>query len=121
MVGGIKRAVNGVIDHYLAVCLFLSLFTMTIIGVGSIVIVGQLGLVLCVAGFLQKSAKADLRVLCPLLIYHIISLISGYAAFHRLVPGYPATQFFRSSTSCWPVWTMEAGFCCGGCALRGRG
>ena len=53
-----KRAVNGVIDHYLAVCLFLSLFTMTIIGVGSIAIVGQLGMVLCVAGFLQKSAKA---------------------------------------------------------------
>lgn len=92
MVGGIKRAVNGVIDHYLAVCLFLSLFTMTIIGVGSIAIVGQLGMVLCVAGFLQKSAKADLWVLCPLLIYHIISLISCYTTFHRLVPGYPATQ-----------------------------
>lgn len=92
LVRGIKRALSAVIDHYLAACLFLALFSMTIIGVGSIAFVGQLGFVLCIAGFLQKSAKVDLRVLCPLLVYHVISFISCYVAFQHPVAGYPATQ-----------------------------
>ena len=72
--------------------LFLSFFIFTFIGAGNIIVVSLVGLLLCLLGFLQTSVKVDLWILLPLILYNLISLISGYRIYGNTLDGFASTQ-----------------------------
>ena len=78
--------------HFIAVILFLTFFILTFVGAGSFIVVSLVGLFLCVAGLLQGSVKADLWILIPLILYNIISLLSGYRIYGNTLEGLASTQ-----------------------------
>ncbi len=93
MTDTIKRIMERMIDHYVLVCLFLALFIMTLIGVGNVTIIGMLGVILCIVGMAQpSSAKADLWILVPLIVYNLLSLASSYGTHGNIVVGFASTQ-----------------------------
>ncbi len=92
MVRSIGDRLDYLIDHYLVVCIFLSLFILTWVGVGNIPASALLGLILCAAGLLQQSAQVDLWILVPLILYNLISMASSYATYGNIVEGYGAMQ-----------------------------
>lgn len=92
MNGSLERKLDGLTDYYLVVCLFLSLFTMTWVGVGDIEIAGMLGSLLCVLGLIQQSAQVDILTLGFLVGYQLISMASSYAVNGNIVDGYASTQ-----------------------------
>lgn len=83
---------NRLLTHTSACCLLLALFIMTLLGVGSNLIVGALGVVLCVMGFGQEEARVDLWVLIPLVIYNLISAFSSFRTYGNLQDGFVSTQ-----------------------------
>lgn len=83
---------GSVLDHYSAVLLFLALFILTFIGIGSAAIVALLGLILCAAGITQRHARVDLWIFAPLLIYNGVSMASSYAAYGSIADGFASTQ-----------------------------
>ena len=60
MTSRVNGAVRGLGAHYLAVCLLLALFMLTLMGAGSVIRVGLLGLLLCAVGVQQSSIRVDL-------------------------------------------------------------
>ncbi|MEY8338268.1 O-antigen ligase family protein [Lachnospiraceae bacterium 62-35] len=80
------------IDHYLIVCIFLSLFILTLVGVGDVLTVSMLGLLLCAAGFVQQSAQVDLWIFVPLVVYNLASMASSYAIYGNITDGYASIQ-----------------------------
>ncbi len=83
--------------------LFLALVILTLTGVGNVIVVGLVGLLLCAAGSLQKSAKADLWIFLALLAYNIISMISSWAVYGNIILSYGSTQII------WPLLYLLAG------------
>lgn len=88
ILGGLDR----LLDRYVAVCLFLSLFILTWVGVGNAVTAGAAGLLLCAAGMGQPAERVDLKFLFPLALYNLASMASSYAAYGNIVDGYASTQ-----------------------------
>lgn len=92
MLHSIERGLDSLIDHYTAVCIVLALFVLSLIGVGNVIVVCLLGLLLCLAGLTRQSARADLWILLPLLVYDLACLASSYAADGEIVNGYGVTH-----------------------------
>lgn len=88
MLHSIERGLNSLVDRYAAACIVLALFVLSLISVGDVVVVCLLGLLLCLAGLTRQSARVDLWVLVPLLIYDLACLASSYAARGEIVGGY---------------------------------
>lgn len=88
MLHSIERGLDSLIDHYAAACIVLALFVLSLVGVGDVVVVCLLGLLLCLAGLTQRSARVDLWILIPLLVYNLACLASSYAAYGEIVSGY---------------------------------
>lgn len=86
----IKEKLESLIDHYTALCLALALVILSLIGVGEVWMAGLVGLLLCGAGMTQDSARADLRILIPLIVYDLAAMASSYKAFGNVVDGYGA-------------------------------
>lgn len=80
------------LEHYVTICLFLGLFTLSFLGVGDARTVGMVGLVLCAVGLVQPPERADLRVLLPLTGYNLVSALSSWATYGDVVYGYASTQ-----------------------------
>lgn len=92
MLRNISRLLDAVSGHYRAVCMFLALAMMTIIGVGDIRIASMAGFLLCIIGFAQHSAEPDLWIFVPLVCYNIASMASSYAAYGNITVGYGGMQ-----------------------------
>ncbi|MCI8648824.1 MAG: hypothetical protein HFG20_01770 [Anaerotruncus sp.] len=92
MGNAIKRTLDTLQDHYNVLCLLLALFTLGIIGVGNALVVGVLGLVLCIQGLLLPSFRADGWFLLPLVFYNLFSMASSYVTFGNFIEGYASTQ-----------------------------
>ena len=76
MLHSVEQGLDRLIDHYTAVCIVLALFVLSMVGVGNTVVVCLLGLLLCMAGLTQQTARVDLWILLPLLIYDLACLAS---------------------------------------------
>lgn len=92
MKGSLERKLDGLTDYYLVVCLFLSLFIMTWIGVGDIEVASMLGALLCILGLMQQSAQVDILTFAFLVGYQLMSMASTYAVNGNIVDGYASTQ-----------------------------
>lgn len=92
MKGSLERKLDGLTDYYLVVCLFLSLFTVTWVGVGNIVVASLLGILLCIVGLMQQFARVDMWAFALLAGYQVMSMASSYAAHGNIVDGYASTQ-----------------------------
>ena len=92
MLNRIEHIFENIMDHYMIVCLFLSLFILTFAGVGNILIVTLLGLILCTAGFVFRPIKVDLWIFTPLFLYNVASALSSYRTFGDITNGYASTQ-----------------------------
>lgn len=88
MVQRIERGLDGLIDHYAVASLVLAQFIMTLIGIGDVRTVSLAGLVLCLVGLAQPSARADFWILVPLILYSLIGMGSTYAVCGNIVDGY---------------------------------
>ncbi len=88
MVDWIGRNVDSLIDHYLAVCMLIGLFILSVIGAGDVRVVSMLGLLLCVTGLAQKTARVDLWIFLPFAGYTLSSMASSWAAYGNMVDGY---------------------------------
>lgn len=92
MTSRVNGAVRGLGAHYLAVCLLLALFMLTLMGAGSVIRVGLLGLLLCAVGVQQSSIRVDLWVLLPLVVYNLVSLVSSWFTYGNILYNYAPTQ-----------------------------
>ncbi len=92
MLHSVEQGLDRLIDHYTAVCIVLALFVLSMVGVGNTVVVCLLGLLLCMAGLTQQTARVDLWILLPLLIYDLACLASTCAAYGEIVSGYGVTH-----------------------------
>lgn len=90
MIHGLKRRLESLMDDYTPLCLALALVILTLTGVGDVRITGITGLLLCGAGVLQDSARADFRILLPLVFYDLASMASSCMAYGNIVDGYGA-------------------------------
>lgn len=79
---------DAIFEHYIAICLFLALFMMTLTGVGDVRITSMAGFFLCAVGFIRKSAEIDLWVFVPMALYNIAVTLSSYAAYGNITDGY---------------------------------
>ncbi len=86
------RRLDDLLENPLLVCLFLTLLITTMLGIGNILIVSLLGLLLCLAGALQRPGKVDLWILAPLILYNLLSMASSWRTFGNAVSGYASTQ-----------------------------
>lgn len=78
------------LDRSLPLCMILALAILSISGVGDVRRTSLVGLFLCGTGLMRDVAKADLKILLPLLIYDLAALISSYASYGNIVNGYGA-------------------------------
>ncbi|MCI8418420.1 MAG: O-antigen ligase family protein [Lachnospiraceae bacterium] len=85
-----KRRLESLLDHYVALCAALALVILSLIGVGDVRMTGMVGLLLCGAGMTQDSARVDLRILFPLILYDLAAMASSYMAYGNIVDGYGA-------------------------------
>lgn len=92
MNGSLERKLDGLTDYYLVVCLFLTLFTMTWVGVGNIVVASLLGILLCIIGLTQQFVRIDIWAFAFLAGYQLMSMASSWAAHGNIVDGYASTQ-----------------------------
>ena len=92
MLHRIEQGLDGLIDRYAAVCVVLALFVLALVGVGDMVVVCLLGLLLCLAGMTRQSARVDLWILIPLLVYDLACLASSGAAYGEVANGYGVTH-----------------------------
>ena len=65
---------------------------LTLLGAGSPVFVGLVGVMLCAVGLMQRPAQTDLKVLLPLLFYNAASIASALAVGESAVEGYVSMQ-----------------------------
>lgn len=92
MFGWIGQKLDWLTDHYVAICLVLALFILSMTGVGDVKIVSMLGLLLCTVGVVQQSAKVDGWILYPFVVYILFNLASSWAAHGNLAEGYGVTH-----------------------------
>lgn len=90
MAQGIKQRLGSLIDHYAALCLVLALVILSLIGVGDVRMTGLVGFLLCGAGLTRNSARADLWILLPLILYDLAAMVSSYRVYGNMVDGYGA-------------------------------
>ena len=89
----LRQDTERVLNIYIAVCLLLALFVLTILGVGTPLLVGALGLALSLMGLIQVEAvEADVRILLPLLGYQLFSTLSSWRTYGNMVEGFASTQ-----------------------------
>lgn len=79
-------------NQQIVMMLFFVFFIFTFIGAGSFVLVSLVGLLLCITGLLQASVKVDLWIVIPLILYNVISLLSGYIVYRNTLEGFASTQ-----------------------------
>ena len=77
---------------YIVWILFLAFFIFTFMGAGNILIVSVVGALLCMMGILQPAEKADLWILVPLIIYNLISVLSGIRTYGDTINSFASTQ-----------------------------
>lgn len=92
MVLGVERGLDRLLGHYTAVCMVLALLILSLVGVGDLAVVSLAGLLLCLAGLTQRSARADLWILIPFLVYDLMCLASARAAYGEMTGGYGVTH-----------------------------
>ncbi|MCI8609621.1 MAG: O-antigen ligase family protein [Firmicutes bacterium] len=92
MVNNLERRLNDLLDYYIVILLFLAFFILTFIGAGSVLIVGMIGVLLCLVGLLQESVKVDIWAFASLAGYNLISMASSYVTYGNTVDGYVAIQ-----------------------------
>ena len=68
MKSNFKDQFNHFIEHYLVICLWLTLVILTYVGAGNIILVSLLGLMLCAIGFVQPNATVDYWLFVPLVL-----------------------------------------------------
>lgn len=88
----IKKGYDYLMRHYLIALLLLSLITLTFSGVGNAVVVCTMGAALCLAGCMRGAVRVDLRVLLPLLIFDLFSMLSSWRACGTIAEGFAPTQ-----------------------------
>lgn len=88
----LERGLNWMMGHFVVVCLIFALPILTLLGVGDTLTVSMLGLLLCAVGFMQRSAKVDLWIFVPLVVYNLINMASAYAVYGTIFYGYAPTQ-----------------------------
>lgn len=71
-------SLDGLLNHYLVLLLFLTLIPLSLPSANRALLVGVLGLILCAAGLTQRGAKVDLWFLIPLLTYQFFCILSFY-------------------------------------------
>lgn len=74
----VKLSLDGLLNHYLVLLLFLTLLSLSLPSANRALLVGALGLILCAAGLTQRAAKVDLWFLIPLIGYQIFCGLSFY-------------------------------------------
>lgn len=92
MVQRMKGALNWVIEHYVVVCLFLALFTLTPIKSVSAFHISIVSLLLCAIGLSQKKARVDLWIFVAMLVYRLFSMESSLATYGTIRQGYAPLQ-----------------------------
>ncbi len=92
MKNSVGQRLDVLLDHYIVVCLFLAVFMLTFVGVGSVTVVSLMGLALCMVGLAQRHVRADLWVVLPLAAYQLVSMLSSYVTYGNIVDGYASTQ-----------------------------
>lgn len=80
------------IDYFIVLLLFMALFILTFIGVGDLRVVGLVGIMLCLAGMMQQSARVDIWGLIPLVIYNLMNMISSYNTYGNIATGFASIQ-----------------------------
>lgn len=83
---------GGLTDRYLILLLFLTLVSLTAVGVGNVPVTCTAGLLLCAAGCLQGGVTVDLWVLLPLLAFNALSMASSRHAYGTVAQGFAPTQ-----------------------------
>lgn len=92
MKSNFKDQFNHFIEHYLVICLWLTLVILTYVGAGNVILVSLLGLMLCAIGFVQPNATVDYWLFVPLVLYNLLSLLSSYVTYGNIIDGYVAVQ-----------------------------
>lgn len=90
MACGIKERLESLVDHYVVLCLALALVILSLIGVGDVRTAGLVGILLCGAGMTQDTARVDLWILLPFIVYDLAAMASSYAFYGNIVDGYGA-------------------------------
>lgn len=90
MAYGIKGRLESLIDHYVVLCFVFVLVILSLIGVGDVRTAGLVGILLCGAGMTQDTARVDLWILIPFIVYDLAAMASSYAFYGNIVDGYGA-------------------------------
>lgn len=88
----LRHSCNQLLDHYLVTLLFLALVVLTFSGVGNALIVGLLGILLCMAGIIQGAVVLDPWGMVLLLTFDLCSMASSIPVYHTPAAGFAATQ-----------------------------
>ena len=81
---------ESLLDSSAPLCLALALVILSLTGVGNVKTASLAGLILCGAGLTRETARTDLWVLVPLMVYDLAALASSWAAYGNIVDGYGA-------------------------------
>ncbi|MCI9476553.1 MAG: hypothetical protein HFE71_08805 [Emergencia sp.] len=79
-------------EHVTLLLLFLAFFILTLCQTGTVLVIGLVGIILCMTGMMQPAAKVDLWILLPLIFYNVMSACSSYAVYGNFVKGFASTQ-----------------------------
>lgn len=90
--GKFKKLFAGLMDHFLVSLLIMSLIVLTLGGVGNALIAGSAGVALCLAGCMQGAVTVDLRVLIPLLVFDMFSMLSSWHTYGSIARGFAPTH-----------------------------
>ena len=83
-----EERVERLLDASVPLCLALALVILSLTGVGNVRVASLAGLFLCGAGLTRDAARADWKLLLPLLVYDAAAMASAYGAYGNLVDGY---------------------------------
>lgn len=82
-----RLSLDGLLDHYLVLLLFLTLVCLSLPSPGRAQLIGVLGLLLCTAGLSHGEVKVDLWFLVPLIAYQIFCILSCFMNWHIISAG----------------------------------
>ena len=92
MGNSLEKNFNHWMEHVPLLLLFLAFFILTLCQTGIVLVVGLVGIILCMIGMIQPAVKVDLWILFPLIVYNVMSACSSYAVYGNFVKGFASTQ-----------------------------
>lgn len=72
--------------------LFAALILLTFTSVGVTTLISLLGILLCLVGVTQRSARIDWWILVPLAVYVVMNMVSSYMTYQSIAIGYGPVQ-----------------------------